>query len=423
MITVITPLHAAGNRYIMEAYQSLLAQTYTEWQWVVLCNNGGELPDDLVRDERVREVHVSTHAEQGIGALKRLACQEAKTPYVVELDCDDELAPAALARIAAAFDAGADFVYSDFAEWMQSEDGLIVDRWAAYPYGAAYGWRSYEVMHPYRHRPLIAMSAPPVTPHNVRLVEWTPNHVRAWRAEKYWSVDGHNPALPVADDHDLVVRMYLAGAKFVHVPECLYFYRVHPANTVSLRNELIRRETWGVYRRNIWALAEKFADDAGLQKIDLCGAIDCPPGYLSLDRHNASLCADLDGPWPLPDGSVGVLRAHDAVEHLRDPIHTMNEAFRVLAPGGFLMLSIPSTNGPGAFCDPTHVSFWNALSLRYYTEPQFRRYVPQFTGSFQALLVQEHYPTPWHAEVRMPYVEAHLAKLAPGYVPMGVAHP
>jgi hypothetical protein len=45
----------------------------------------------------------------------------------------------------------------------------------------------------------------------------------------------------------------------------------------------------------------------------------------------------------------------------------MNELYRVLADHGVAEIIVPSTDGPGAFQDPTHRSFWNRNSFRYYT--------------------------------------------------------
>ncbi len=75
---------------------------------------------------------------------------------------------------------------------------------------------------------------------------------------------------------------------------------------------------------------------------------------------------DLRGAWPWPDGSVAHAVAWDIIEHLPDKIHTMNELWRVLAPGGTAEITVPTTDGPGAFQDPTHTSFWNARSFLYY---------------------------------------------------------
>ena len=62
------------------------------------------------------------------------------------------------------------------------------------------------------------------------------------------------------------------------------------------------------------------------------------------------------------------IRAWDAFEHLRYPIHSMNEAWRVLVPGGKLDLIVPTTDGRGAWQDPGHVSYWNPNSLWYFCE-------------------------------------------------------
>lgn len=85
---------------------------------------------------------------------------------------------------------------------------------------------------------------------------------------------------------------------------------------------------------------------------------------------------DLSKPWPWPDSSVWEILAFDIIEHLPDKLLTMNEAFRVLEPGGTFAICVPTTdavlvngqivNGRGAYQDPTHVSFWNRHSFWYF---------------------------------------------------------
>lgn len=419
-ISVVTPLHAAGNAYIEEAHRSLRHSGLDHFEWLILENHGGLVPERVRGDKRV-VVREAPDSLSGVGALKQYACGLAKGALLVELDADDELTPGALSRVARAFEKGADFVYSDFAEF-RNEDGVRRSRWDGYPYSSAYGWQSYGASmghtKPGKGRVYEAMCAPPATAHNLRLVDWSPNHVRAWRRETYERVGGHDPSLAVADDHDLCVRMYLAGARFHHITECLYLYRVHGDNTVATRNAEIRAGTWRNYERYIWALAQKWCKDNGLRQVDLCGAHDAPAGFEVLDQAVAPH-PDLDARWPLRDDSVGVLRAYDAVEHLRDPVHTMNEAYRVLAPGGFFFVHVPASNGLGAFCDPTHRSYWNRLSFRYYTDRAFARYIPAFKGRFQVGRVLEWFPSEWHRRENVPYVSAELFALKDGFRPMG----
>ena len=80
------------------------------------------------------------------------------------------------------------------------------------------------------------------------------------------------------------------------------------------------------------------------------------PGHESVDLHDRRIVADLNERWPFCDGEVGIFRAHNAIEHFRDPIHMMKELRRGLAPQGWLLSQPPSTDGRGAFQDLAHVT-------------------------------------------------------------------
>jgi SAM-dependent methyltransferase len=51
------------------------------------------------------------------------------------------------------------------------------------------------------------------------------------------------------------------------------------------------------------------------------------------------VAADLNGPLPLPDGSFDVVHANQVIEHLYDTDRFVSEVKRVLAPGGYAILS------------------------------------------------------------------------------------
>lgn len=112
-----------------------------------------------------------------------------------------------------------------------------------------------------------------------------------------------------------------------------------------------------------------------------CGR-DVRPEYVNVDRHipEKVLCRTIDKgsiativqcdlsviPWPWKDSEVEFILAQDIIEHLPDKIATMNELWRILQPKGVVHIVVPTSNGPGAFQDPTHVSYWNENSFKYY---------------------------------------------------------
>ena len=186
-------------------------------------------------------------------------------------------------------------------------------------------------------------------------------------------------------------------------------YRITGHNTWIKKQELIQSETVNIYNKYAYQVAERWSDLNGLMKIDMCGGFDKPTGYTSLDLEGADIIADLNNGIPLPDNSVGILRAHDAIEHLKDPIKTMTEAWRVLADGGMFMIMVPSTDGRGAFQDPTHVSFWNQNSFLYWTRKEQARYIRNDKVKFQSYRMETIYPSEWHKANNIPYVVAYLA--------------
>ncbi len=411
LLSTITPVGPAHVGFLAQAWESLLAQRgRPTWEWVLVANGGVNLRrwalepnvQIVTYDGEVRDGRAS------VGALKREGFGAAKGDVLVELDADDLLTPPALEEITRAFaDPEVQFVYSNSAQF---EDGT----WAPSGYSERYGWRS----RPYRTdtgHELIEMVAFPPTPHAMRRIYWAPDHVRAWRATAYRALDGgHNPDLWLGDDHDLVCRTYIRyGARAMrHIDQCLYLYRTHARNSCQVWNGEVQRVTQENYRRHVSPMVERWARDMGLRLIDL-GARFCPrAGYEVWDLHGQPP-VDLEGLWPARAGEVGVLRAVDIVEHLANPIHTLNEAWRVLAPGGWLLIEVPSTDGRGAWQDPTHKSYWNENSFAYYTREEMAQYIrPAFEGKFQ-LAWLETYESPMLGGM-VPYVRAHLIAIKPG---------
>jgi len=154
-------------------------------------------------------------------------------------------------------------------------------------------------------------------------------------------------------------------------------------------------------------------------------------GYINVDRvPPADLVADLSETWPWPTSALDEVRAFDVIEHLTDKIHTMNEAWRVLKPGGLLHIFVPTTDGRGAWQDPTHTSFWNRNSFWYYEDGNAHRELAESYGvlarfSVESEAVHDSGGGIWHIELRLRAVKdfpaeppAEIPALAPSARPV-----
>ncbi len=399
-LSIFTPTH--DSRFLAEVYTSIKDQPFDEW--VILYNNGAK--EISFSDSRVKGIRMDLPGVSGIGAFKRIACENCSGDILLELDHDDLLMPDAIVEVKKAFlDPSIGFVYSN-ALITNMEMGRLPR------YDANYGWEYREIS--YQGHTLDEPLSFPLTPASISRIWYAPDHLRAFRKDIYQRIGGHNIDLEVLDDQDLMCRMYLE-TKFYHIDKALYIYRVHGDNSWLVKNKKIQDGVYPLYDKYIEPLAHKWANDLGLRKFDLGGRLNKVEGYTSIDLKDADICADLNDRWPMPDASVGVIRAFDVFEHLKDPLHTMKELYRVLAPGGYAFIQVPSTDGRGAFQDPTHVSFWNENSFLYYTDRQWAQYIDT-PVRFQAMRL---FTTEKNAQ-GVCWTIAHLLKLSDGVKVPGI---
>lgn len=392
MISILTPTH--NPKYIMELWETIKDQTYADWEWIILTNNGAKVD---IYDERVRIIECPFNFKS-VGFLKKYAFLQARGDYLAEVDHDDLLTPDCLDEVAKTFDSDKKigFVYSNNAKL---SDNFI-------PYNKAYGWGHRKFN--WKDKEYYEMISFEPTAHSFAFIWYCPDHIRVWRADVYRELGGHDETLEVLDDHDLLIRTYLK-TKIKHIDKCLYLYRITGDNTWLERNQKIQTGTVELYHKYAYQLAERWADLNGLKKIDLGGGFGKPEGYLSLDLKNGDIEANLNDKWPLEDNSVGVIRAHDILEHLPDKQFIMSEIWRVLADGGWLMAQVPSTDGRGAFQDPTHISYWNENSFWYWTRREQAKYIYNDKIKFQEFRLETIFPAEYHKQNNIPYAIAYLS--------------
>ena len=104
MITLIIPLYNAA-RFIAETLQSVQAQTYTDWECLVIddgsTDNGAEIVQRIAQaDTRIRYVYQSN---AGPSAARNHGLRLAKGDYIQFLDADDWFPPQRFERMLSAY--------------------------------------------------------------------------------------------------------------------------------------------------------------------------------------------------------------------------------------------------------------------------------------------------------------------------------
>lgn len=397
-ISIFTPTHKPT--FLQRLYDSIRSQTFQNWEWIIVPNSNAAInltpPDDRIK--------IYPCDQSGnIGLLKKFACEKATGDVLAEIDHDDEIFPNCLEEVAKAFsDQSIDFVYSDCVD--------VDYNWKSRLYESKYGWKT--AVCNYKNKQLDYNLSFQPDPTSISKIWFAPNHIRAWKKTFYHEIGGHDKTLDVCDDHDIICRSYIYGNVY-HIKKCLYVYHLHEDNTCyGEKNAKIQEMTLDIHDKYIYQIVEKWCDIKKLKKIDLCGGHSKPNGYTSVDLLNGDILADLNDQWPFEDGEVGLFRAHDAIEHLKNPIHTMKEAYRCLTDNGWFLTMTPSTDGRGAFQDPTHVSFWNSNSFWYYTRAEQAQYIGT-PVKFQLNRIKNFYPNDWTKFHQIMYVKADLVKFTP----------
>lgn len=228
LFSIFTCTFNTTKAVIMRLYNSLLAQTYANWNWWILddSNNMGSSTIEYLeklRDPRIFVVkNITNHGV--IGFNKHLIAMAADGDYLVEIDHDDEITPDCLWLIKEAFEAypDADFVYSHAIEEM---DGWPITYNDDYALGQ--GAYSAVTVNGFKYDKV------PMTPNvnclTIRHIVGLPNHVRCWKKDFYHRIGGHNKDLAVLDDMDLLIRTFLYG-KMCKVDKVLYIQHEGSSN-------------------------------------------------------------------------------------------------------------------------------------------------------------------------------------------------
>lgn len=343
--SIIVPAHR--EQFLSECIDSVLAQTFTDWELIIVPNGGVKLPP-IPLDRRIRVVD-GQHLSPAIGPIKNFAFKLGTGDYLVELDSDDLLLPHALSELSEAISSHpSDFYYSNAAYFQD-------DFRAVTPFSEETG--NQHRLFNYENHQLYENVAFDMVPHNIQHVHGAPDHIRVWSRDFYHRIGGHDAntytdinlvsqQLDILDDVDLLCRTYLEGSTY-HINKCLYLYR-YGNNTWSQR--LGRRQQLDGTMRVRWLdkMMREWAEKNHLVVLDSLAAI----------KDVESVC----------DNSIGYIKSSEELHRVLDPIQFANFLYRKMAPGGFASLCVIHGACDGFIADPSATSSWCLKSFDYWTD-------------------------------------------------------
>jgi glycosyltransferase involved in cell wall biosynthesis len=201
-ISIVIPTYNQAH-FLREAIQSVLAQSFGNWEAIIVNNFSEDDTTEVVqsvKDDRIRLIHFRN---QGIiGAARNHGVQHANADLIAFLDSDDSWHPDKLKRVMSLFEdqAGIDLVCHD--ECLLNENGN----------------RSILTYGPHtRYADMLFRG------------NCLSTSATVLRRRNFLEVGGfsENPRFVGVEDYDLWLRLAKAGCRFFYQHEVLGTYRVH----------------------------------------------------------------------------------------------------------------------------------------------------------------------------------------------------
>lgn len=210
LVSVCVPLYNTPQQYLRQLLESLAGQTSPAWQLCLADASDpghpevGRLVEEAQKADGRGRILYTRVENKGISANTNAAAQLATGEYLALADHDDVLAPHAVYTVQQAIlDTGAAFLYSDEALFTKSI-----------------------------RRPTVGHFKPDFAPEYLLCCNYI-CHLSAFRRELFFEVGGERTACDGSQDHDLFLRLTerLEEDQIVHIPQVLYYWRVHGGST------------------------------------------------------------------------------------------------------------------------------------------------------------------------------------------------
>ena len=263
LFSIITPIYKTPINKLKRLYNSLLDQTYSNWEWIVYDDSPSEHTEsyDFINDLSKKDKKIKLYTDNKnsgiIGDVKKKAFFLGVGDVLVEVDHDDELIDTCLENLLVGYSYSDDigFVYGHCCELYEDGEGIIDygDNWA-------FGYGRYQTS-VYRNKEYKVAIVSNINPKTIRHITGIPNHVRSWRKDVYHKIGGHNETLHVADDYELFVRTFLnTQIAKINVFTYIQYFERNGSNTQFSKNADIQKITYDISDFYNGQIHKKFID-------------------------------------------------------------------------------------------------------------------------------------------------------------------
>jgi glycosyltransferase involved in cell wall biosynthesis len=233
LVSIVIPTHNRAG-FLRRALQSLLDQTYSDWECVIVDDASTEDISAGVAaiapgEPRVRVVRLEQRS--GATIARAIGCDHARGEYIALLDSDDWWHPLKLERQVPAM-----------APSSNPDQSPVLSLHAVEVVSAASDGPNFvDHVHP-RENFLRDLVRDNFAAHGSFLM----------RRDAYQAIGGYDRRLPLSEDWDLLIRMILrfGEERIVPLPEVLSYWWVHDQN-ISADGAAVVRAQRSVVRRNV----------------------------------------------------------------------------------------------------------------------------------------------------------------------------
>ena len=221
LISVIMPVYN-GELYLAEAIDSILAQTFTDFELLIVDDRSEDNSAAIIRSYEERDPRVrffQLEKNRGQADARNRGFASATGAYITNMDCDDVSLPARLEKQVA---------------FLRAHPDIGGVGTCCRVINAELSTTSFDFMVPPQHA-LIALNMF----FGVSFVGATV----MFRSEFLAAVGGYKPGTRVSPDLELSLRLlWQTPIKFANLPERLYIYRKHDSalSTASTRGGLVQ---------------------------------------------------------------------------------------------------------------------------------------------------------------------------------------